>query len=696
MIKRPSPLVQMTFALVGLCGMLVILADLFFGVLPDRGEQAMRWRKNVSEAVAVQVAVLLQADDAKLLQRTLDGVVARTEGMKSLAIRRADGGIVVQAGDHVRHWQPVTGDASIPEQVTVPLNAGGSRWGSFELAFTRDESHSVLDFLRQPLVLTLGFISLAGTVAFGLYMRRALQHLDPASVIPERVQGAFDAMAEGVVVMDARGRVLLTNKSFRALHEDAPTLGVGQSLSAAPWLGECLSADVDTHPWALAISERSATSGTTLEVGRGTANARHLVINCVPITDPGGTVRGCLATFDDVSELHRTNEALRDANDALNQAQQEVQRQNTELQRLATRDPLTGCLNRRSFHAALETMLAEARSSGQPLSCVMIDIDHFKNVNDTHGHQIGDRVIQEVAKKLVECARSTDLVCRYGGEEFCLILHGTPLAVAQEFAESVRHRIEAECGMAVREVQGLHITASLGIDVLSRNTASALKLIDHADQAMYRAKKGGRNQVCAYLPARATRADADKTDALTGCLSVPAFQRAFEALLRDANARGQMLSGIKFAVDPYRALVAERGQDAADTAVREVAQILMAAVRPEDLVVRLDAEHLAVVTPGLLVEDALRLAEVVRARVEQFAAHSNQSGLAAHRLTVSAGVDALPANAPGAATLIERAGKALLRAKRSGRNLVNKFASASAAAAATDQEVPALPESIGT
>lgn len=498
MIKRPSPLVQMTLALVGLCGMLVVLADLFFDVLPDHAEQTMRWRKNVSESLAVQVVALLQADDTKLLQRTLDGVAARTEGMKSLAIRRADGSIVAQAGDHSRHWRPATGEAWIREQVTVPLNAGPTRWGSFELAFAGDEAHAVLVFLRQPLVVTLGFISLAGTLAFGLYMRRALQHLDPASVIPERVQGAFDAMAEGVVVMDARGRVLLANKAFRSLHEQARVLGVGHSLSGLPWLGEGLPADVQAHPWARAIAERAAQSGITLEVGRGTPDAQHLVLNCVPITDPGGTVRGCLVTFDDLSELQRSNAALRDANDALNRAQQEVRRQNVDLERLATRDPLTGCLNRRSFYAALELLLADARISGQPVSCVMLDIDHFKAVNDNHGHQIGDRVIQEVAKKLVECARASDLVCRYGGEEFCLVLPGTPLAIAQEVAERVRRRIESECGAAIGETHGLRVTASLGLDVLSLATPSASTLIDHADQAMYRAKKGGRNQVCTY------------------------------------------------------------------------------------------------------------------------------------------------------------------------------------------------------
>lgn len=694
MIKRPSPLVQMTLALVGLCGMLVILADLFFGVLPDRDAEAMRWRKSVSESVAVQVAALLQSNEPKLLQRTLEGVAARTDGLRSVAIRRADGSLVAQAGDHGRHWRPLSGDMSIPEQVTVPLNASGARWGSFELAFAGREGHAVFEFLRQPLVITLGFISFAGTLAFGLYMRRALQHLDPSSVIPERVQGAFDAMAEGVVVMDARARVLLANKAFRGLHEQARTLGVGHSLSSLPWLGEGLPKDVEAHPWSRAIAQRSAISGVTFEVGRGSDDARQLVVNSSPITDAGGAVRGCLVTFDDVSELHRTNERLRETIDALDAARQEVQRQNAELERLATRDPLSGCLNRRAFHAALETALAEARRTQQPLSCVMIDIDHFKVVNDSHGHLIGDRVIQEVAKKLLECARATDLVCRYGGEEFCLILRGMPQGVAEEFAERVRGRIERECGAAVREVQGLRITGSVGLAVLARGTSTPVELIDQADKAMYRAKRGGRNQVCVYQPVHAGAADAGITDPISGCLTLPNFQLAFEALLRDASARGWILSGIKFAIDPYRALHAAGGQAAADQAMREVAQVLIAAARPTDLLVRLDAEHLGVVAPGLSIDEAVVWAEAVRARVQSDAAAPADGTPNALRLTVSAGVDALPARAPAIATLIERAGKALLRAKRQGPNLVNRFTTTAAAKTAVDQEPLAAAESL--
>ena len=671
-MKRASPLVQMTLALVGLCGTLVLLADLFFGVLPDRGAQTMQLRKNIGEALAVQVAALLQSDDRATLQRTLDGVAARTDGVRSLAIRRADGSIVMQAGEHARWWHAAGDDTSYPEQVTVPLNAGGARWGSFELAFSAESGNLVLRWLTQPLMVTLLFLSAAGTLVFGLYMRRALQHLDPAAVIPERVQGAFDAMAEGVVVLDARGRVMLANKAFRTLHAEAAAVGTGHTLSALPWLAESLPPDPGQHPWVRAMSARTASAGDTLELARDSADARRLVINCAPVTDPAGNVRGCLVTFDDVSQLHHANEALHEAMAALTASKEELQQQYAQLERMATRDPLTGCLNRRAFHEAFEALMKRARADGGTLSCVMVDIDHFKAVNDTHGHAIGDLVIHAVAKKLLESARASDLVCRYGGEEFCVVLPGLGLADANAFAERLRSRIERECGPGVREVENLRVTASLGLALLSRDVPSAPALIDRADQALYRAKRSGRNRVCEFVPDGAAAQAA--ADPLSGCLQPAAFQTRFEALLRGSQARGVVLGAVKFVVDPYRALLAGPGQAAADAALCAVAGVLRECARPHDLLVRLDAEHFGVIAPDLSIHDALLFAERVRSRVERECATAGDAAASALRVTVSAGVDALPANASGAPTLIERAGKALLRARRDGANRVNRFA----------------------
>ncbi|MBA3596536.1 MAG: diguanylate cyclase [Methylibium sp.] len=672
-MKKPSPLLQMTLALVGLCGTLVLLADLFFGVLPDSTAQTMELRKRMGEALAVQVAALLQTDDRGALQRTLDSVATRTDDVRSLAIRRADGAIVLQGGDHARNWQSRDTDVSNLEQVTVKLNADGAPWGSFEVAFAREEGNAVLRLLRQPLMVMLLFMSAAGMLVFWLYMRRALQHLDPSSVIPERVQGAFDAMAEGVVALDARGRVLLANKHFRGLHPEAAAVGVGRNLSDLPWLCENLSSTRSEHPWALAMSDRAASAGYTLEVGTGSPDARQLVINCAPITDPGGTVRGSLVTFNDVTALQRANESLRQTMTALTSSNEEVQRQNTELERLATRDPLTGCLNRRAFLDAFEARLSEAHAANSPLSCVMLDIDHFKLVNDDHGHVIGDRVIQEVAKKLFDSTRSADLVCRYGGEEFCVVLPGLGMAAAAAFAERVRERILTECGPGVREVENLRITVSLGVEALSSQAVAAPALIDRADQALYRAKRSGRNRVCAFEPEGAAPANSSDADVLRAYLTPAAFQSAFMALLGDASVRSGVLSGVKLAVDPYRALLAGPGPQAADQAVRMVARVLKQCARPNDLLVRIDAEHFGIVSPGLSIQDALAFAERVRAQVQSEGADAAQEH-PARRLTVTAGVDALPANALGASTLIERAGKALLRARRNGNNRVGRFA----------------------
>ncbi|TFW17664.1 sensor domain-containing diguanylate cyclase [Duganella callida] len=165
-----------------------------------------------------------------------------------------------------------------------------------------------------------------------------------------------------------------------------------------------------------------------------------------------------------------------------------------ELELLATTDELTGLHNRRSLLHRLKFEVARARRFRSPLSAVMIDLDHFKKVNDDHGHAVGDQVLIQLGRLLRENVRVIDIPGRYGGEELCVILPNTPLDGACKFAEALRQKIEAQVHYA--GARPLRITASLGVgafDHMDINDADAL--LQQADAALYRAKHGGRNRV---------------------------------------------------------------------------------------------------------------------------------------------------------------------------------------------------------
>ncbi|MGO9028324.1 MAG: diguanylate cyclase [Acidimicrobiales bacterium] len=174
----------------------------------------------------------------------------------------------------------------------------------------------------------------------------------------------------------------------------------------------------------------------------------------------------------------------------------------TSNRRLAVTDELSGLDNRRSFFDQATAMLAEARHHRQPLSAIMVDIDHFKDVNDTHGHATGDDVIQAVAERLAAVARAGDLVARYGGEEFALLIAGSAdHAVA--IAERLRRAI-ADKPITTRD-RIVSLTVSVGVTNIDTADATIEEILSRADAALYRAKTAGRNRVAHHQPESATR-----------------------------------------------------------------------------------------------------------------------------------------------------------------------------------------------
>jgi two-component system cell cycle response regulator len=167
----------------------------------------------------------------------------------------------------------------------------------------------------------------------------------------------------------------------------------------------------------------------------------------------------------------------------------------------AVRDPLTGVYNRRHFVERLASEVAYSRRHRIPLSLLMIDIDHFKRINDGYGHPAGDSVLTTLGQILLAAVRTEDLVARYGGEEFAILCRGTPPMHALQLAERLRRGIESHA-FAYRE-QKLPVTLSIGVAMCPDSPAAAQQLIAKADAALYEAKRIGRNRSVLQHPTEA-------------------------------------------------------------------------------------------------------------------------------------------------------------------------------------------------
>ncbi len=206
-------------------------------------------------------------------------------------------------------------------------------------------------------------------------------------------------------------------------------------------------------------------------------------------------------------ELHEQKNLLQENNVELahlnEQLQQEISKRKEAEQELlfqAIRDPLTGLFNRRYLEESLEREISKAKRHKTPLGVIMLDADHFKNFNDTHGHLAGDIVLRNLSELLIKYSRKEDIACRYGGEEFVLVLPGTSMDVAKQRAEDIRHNVESGKQIKYHSKLLPNVTISLGVAVLPEHGENTDDLLTAADKALYRAKENGRNKVVVGRP----------------------------------------------------------------------------------------------------------------------------------------------------------------------------------------------------
>lgn len=253
--------------------------------------------------------------------------------------------------------------------------------------------------------------------------------------------------------------------------------------------------DLQSSPWYTRLREQWARDGTRITI-------RSVV--ALPFTFEGARTGVFLLrrTVDQepltAGDVEFADTVIKSAVNAIEQthAIEQAKADNARLEALAHTDPLTHLLNRRALTIRLVTELERVRRYNSPLTMLMIDLDHFKQVNDTYGHLVGDEVLRGIGAILQHSVRSVDMVARYGGEEFVVVLPETGEQGAITFAERIReqveqHRFEAERGGVAQ------VTVSIGVSSFpAPHVESAEDLFARADAALYRAKERGRNRVC--------------------------------------------------------------------------------------------------------------------------------------------------------------------------------------------------------
>jgi diguanylate cyclase (GGDEF)-like protein len=287
----------------------------------------------------------------------------------------------------------------------------------------------------------------------------------------ERYRGIFENSTEGIFLADAEGGLMAVNPALVSLLR--PGEAADESSDAVPALaGDVKSLFHDPADYQ-AFARRLAANGQVRRMEARLATPRGPVWCLVgaALVEPDGHVVGMT---QDISARKALEE---------------------ELLRLAASDPLTGLANRRGFFEGAARMLGMARRCGTPLSMIMLDIDHFKAVNDAYGHDAGDAVLRAVAERLRQGLRVSDLAGRVGGEEFAVLCPGTDLAGGVELAE--RLRLALEDMVVTADCRAVKVTASFGVAQCQGDRDGAPSVcLTRADQALYAAKRGGRNRVC--------------------------------------------------------------------------------------------------------------------------------------------------------------------------------------------------------
>ncbi|HSG44068.1 MAG TPA: diguanylate cyclase [Anaerolineales bacterium] len=331
-------------------------------------------------------------------------------------------------------------------------------------------------------------------ISFGIsgiiYAYAILRH-QFMDLVPVARSRLIEKMSDGVLVLDVQGRIVDINPSMKNFLEGDPASFLGKTVS------ETLSIWNENTEHLLTRLE------TRTEMRLPHNPSHYLDLRVTPLYDEDQSLSGRLIIFRDVTDRKEVEKDLRHAMDRMQTQLIEIGLLQSQLREQAIRDALTKLFNRRYLEETLDRELARAAREIYPLCTVMIDIDHFKDVNDTYGHEAGDLVLKTLAETVTGQSRQGDFVCRYGGEEFVLVMPNITIEVAKERVNSL-HRSISSLYIPFGRFN-INITVSMGISWFPKHGETKEDLLRAADRALYTAKGAGRNQVAVYREEKGKR-----------------------------------------------------------------------------------------------------------------------------------------------------------------------------------------------
>ncbi len=303
-------------------------------------------------------------------------------------------------------------------------------------------------------------------------------------IIPVARSRLIESMSDGILVLDMQNRVVDINPAMETMLGHKPTSLIGKGVS------DILKAWMDQTDSVL-IGDK-----TRIELRLPNSPSRYLDLRVTPLHDARENVTGRLMVFRDVTDRKQAEKKLRLANDQLQTQLIEIGILQSKLRAQAIRDSLTNLFNRRYLDETLDRELERAARENYPVCVIMIDLDHFKLVNDTYGHEAGDVVLKTLADTLSLHCRRGDFACRFGGEEFVVVMPNIASDVAYQRADELRKTLNSMQIPYGRFL--LNATISMGIACYPSNGEERESILRAADQAMYAAKKAGRNHILTY------------------------------------------------------------------------------------------------------------------------------------------------------------------------------------------------------